>query len=313
LPKEVKVKQIINRRAAFEVELNKLRMIWQEDHRFSRRFDLKTILSKLIYASVHTPPLPKGMLRKAANYTNTVRFICILVIFLFLGLVPSHVYGSNSIPISIEYAALKEDINQRQKQFQTQHQMAVTDNEKNKVLTSAREYILDIMVKDLFPAWYGTRWTYNGHTRIPGQDSIACGTFVIYTLQDVGFEVPSKMARQPSENIIKNIAGPSVIKRFWNGATMERIVKWIKEEGEGIYIVGLDIHVGFVIYLNGEITFCHSSYYDSLLQVVNQDILEKSPLTDSQYRVFGKLFNPEMMIKWIKSEQFAIEYNYFNR
>jgi ribosomal protein L37AE/L43A len=45
------------------------RYLAEFQYRINRRFDLRTILSKLIYASAHTPPLPMGMLRKAANYT----------------------------------------------------------------------------------------------------------------------------------------------------------------------------------------------------------------------------------------------------
>ena len=45
------------------------RYLAEFQYRINRRFDLKTILSKLIHAAVHTPPLPKELLRLAANCT----------------------------------------------------------------------------------------------------------------------------------------------------------------------------------------------------------------------------------------------------
>ena len=84
-------------------------------------------------------------------------------------------------------------------------------------------------------------------TRTPGEGEIACGTFVVFTLQDMGFQIPTRMAQQPSENIIKNVIGTTTIKRFSNHAPMEDVIAWIQQEGEGIFLVGLDIHVGFII------------------------------------------------------------------
>jgi len=45
------------------------RYLAEFQYRINRRFDLETILPRLIYASVHTPPLSRGLLRKAANCT----------------------------------------------------------------------------------------------------------------------------------------------------------------------------------------------------------------------------------------------------
>ena len=93
---------------------------------------------------------------------------------------------------------------------------------------------------------------------------------------------------------------------------MERVLDWIKVTGEGLYIVGLDNHVGFIIYDNKTITFCHSSYYPPG-KVVNQEALSKGPLTDSQYRVVGKILTDAMIEKWLKGTSFPIIYDYFRR
>ena len=189
----------------------------------------------------------------------------------------------------------------------------INNDTMNPEIKAVRDSLLSYMIDDCFPAWYGTRWSFNGMSKTPGQGEIACGYFVIHTLQQAGFKIPSKMAQQPSENIIKNLVGNQGIKRFYNNAPMEKIVDWIHDRGEGLYIVGLDIHVGYVIYYHNKITFCHSSYYNPPLAVVNQGIEEKSPLTDSQYRVIAQLFNEKMMKKWIKGEEFPLNYDYFKK
>jgi len=119
------------------------------------------------------------------------------------------------------------------------------------------------------------------------------------------------MARQPSEYIIKNLSDSMNIKRFWNRTPIENVDKWIRSKGEGLYIVGLDRHVGFIIFKDDKITFLHSSYYYPPLKVVNQNIMDKSPLADSKYRVVGKILDNQMIKKWIINESFVMTFNYF--
>ena len=77
--------------------------------------------------------------------------------------------------------------------------------------------------------------------------------------------------------------------------------------------VVMDIHVGFIKYKKNTITFLHSSYYDPPLKVIDQDIMKKSLLTDSKYRVLGKIFDDNMIVKWLTGERYPITYNYFNQ
>ena len=42
------------------------RYLAEFQYRINRRFDLESILPRLIYASVHTPPLPGKLLKRAA-------------------------------------------------------------------------------------------------------------------------------------------------------------------------------------------------------------------------------------------------------
>jgi hypothetical protein len=185
--------------------------------------------------------------------------------------------------------------------------------DKKFILKKSGKEIFNYLTNDIFPAWYGTPWSFSGNSKNPGEGSIACGYFVVHTLQDAGFKIPGKMAKQPSENIIKNLIDPKYIKRFPASIKMKKVIDWIRSQGEGLFIVGLDIHVGFIIHKNNRITFCHSSYYNPPLKVVNENIIFRNPLTDSKYRVIGKILGDKMMLKWINGEAFAVKYDYFKR
>ncbi|MBN1347805.1 hypothetical protein JXJ21_00190 [candidate division KSB1 bacterium] len=212
-----------------------------------------------------------------------------------------------------DYSDNKKQIAIKQGELKARYLQYTNENDRNELLDASAQYVFENLTENIFPAWYGTEWDFNGNTRVPGEGGIACGSFVVFTLQDVGFKIPSGMYRQPSENIIKNLTTSSNIKRFPNHAPMDKIINWIHQKGEGLYIVGLDIHVGFIIFKNGRITFCHSSYYEPPLKVVNQAVTAESPLTDSNYRVLGKILTKEMMKKWLSGEEFEVIHDYFRR
>lgn len=214
-------------------------------------------------------------------------------------------------PGNDNYSRIKSSVTNTQRAFKQRYQNCSNDTCRKIVIREAKHYIFSALTDEIFPAWYGTPWAFNGTSRVPRQGSIACGSFVIFTLQDAGFRIPTRMYRQPAEYIIKNLASPANIKRFPNRAPMDKIVKWIQTKGEGLYIVGLDIHVGYIIYKNNKITFCHSSYYNPPQSVVNQALTEESPLTDSNYRVIGKILDDKAVEKWINGKAFTLVYDYF--
>ena len=86
---------------------------------------------------------------------------------------------------------------------------------QDSILELAREYLFNIAVNELFPYWYGTKWDFNGTTRVPGEGFIACGYFVTNTLTDMGFIIPRvKWAQSASEVFIKKLS--CTVKRFSN-------------------------------------------------------------------------------------------------
>ncbi|HET8783882.1 MAG TPA: hypothetical protein VFM63_15820 [Pyrinomonadaceae bacterium] len=171
--------------------------------------------------------------------------------------------------------------------------------ERTAVIAEARTLLTRSIYDDLFPAWYGTPWDFNGTSEIPQQGKIACGYFVSTVLRDAGWKVERvRLAQQASENIILSLTTNSHVKRF-RRVPITRFVDDVKQSGPGIYIVGLDIHVGFIVNTGDEVYFIHSSYVEPYT-VVKEKAIESRILAGSNYRVLGNVVADDGLIgNWL--------------
>jgi len=175
--------------------------------------------------------------------------------------------------------------------------------EQKTIIQTAEKYVLDKLVNNIFPAWYGTKWDFNGTTNLPKQGSIACGYFVTRTIEAVGFNIPThKWAQEPSSYMITKMSSESE-KEFTSGLSLSEFKKRIEKKGEGLYVVGLDCHVGFLYYQKNEMKLIHSNYYNPPSAVVSEAIDTNNPLRNSNIRYLGEICGPEMMKKWILDEK----------
>ncbi len=199
------------------------------------------------------------------------------------------------------YVKLINEVSLKQAIFKQKYTEA-DSLKKDSIIHEAQKYIFDKIIIDYFRQWYGTPWDFNGTTRIPKKGKIACGYFVTTVLLDAGFKIPRiKWAQLPSETFIKKISTNT--KRIYN-KPVEDVISILNIKGDGLYIVGLDTHVGF-LYKNGEVMqFVHSNYYEKEIGVMSQNINVDSPLKNSSYRFIGKILEKDMMIKWIMNEEF---------
>jgi hypothetical protein len=183
------------------------------------------------------------------------------------------------------------------------YQQATSQVEQARIVAQARDVLVRSIYTEIFPAWYGTSWDFNGTTEVPRQGKIACGYFVSTVLRDAGWRVQrTRLAQQASENIILSLTGESYLKRFRRIAIGD-FVRTVKEWGPGIYVVGLDIHTGFIVNDGNEVYFVHSSYVDPFM-VVKETALDSSILQTSAYRVLGKITaDDELIAKWLLKKE----------
>ena len=208
------------------------------------------------------------------------------------------------------YDSLRVNIDENREALRSMYLDTLLGVEPSRVIAECEKYVFIMLTDSIFPAWYGSDWGYYGTSHIPGEGKIACGYFVVRTLQDAGFDIPWKMARQPAVNIMKNLAPESERKYFAASTSTEQIASWVKSNGEGLYLLGLTNHIGFLICRDNRVMFCHSSIFPPA-KVVSNDIRVKSPLTESSFRVLTKLLDASMMEAWLIERKFEIHYDYF--
>lgn len=170
---------------------------------------------------------------------------------------------------------------------------------RREILRRARGVFTRSIDRDIFPAWYGTDWDFNGTTETPRSGKIACGYFVSTVLRDTGLKVNRvSMAQQASENIIKSLTTEPFIKRFRN-VSLEKFTAEIEKLGAGLYVVGLDFHVGFLHHDGAEVHFIHSSYVEPS-ETIREKAAASPVLEATKYRVVGKISDDDALIlKWL--------------
>lgn len=213
---------------------------------------------------------------------------------------PENLNNSDSTKNRKSYKETIVDIQQKRIALFERYRIVRSDSARSRILHEAGEQLVQFVANDIAPFWYDTPWDFNGTTQIPGTGMIACGYFVTTVLRDVGVVLDRiKLAQQPSETIIKQLVGSDAIKRFRN-IPIEKFVAAIREWGEGLYVVGLDCHVGFIVFDDMGVRFIHSSYLEPLC-VVREDAIESTILKSSRYRVLGKLTSDHhFLLAWLK-------------
>ena len=158
------------------------------------------------------------------------------------------------------------------------------------------------ITQKVFPYWYGTKWDFNGTTEMPQEGSIACGYFVTTTLRDMGVPINRvKMAQCASEEMIRELTSKEYI-HYISGVSLNEFEKKMTGYGNGLYIIGLDNHTGF-IFINGEEHFFIHSTGWFPFKVVKDKISESSVLSNSKYRVVGKISDDEHFLKkWVEKD-----------
>src|SRR4029079_15026693 len=134
------------------------------------------------------------------------------------------------------------------------------------VRNEARRYIVDTLEAGVFPAWMG-RPSGGGvqatasRPHEPGM-YISCSYFLTAALQNAGLVLESRarFAQAPAAGIERALLPPGGQIHRYGNLSPEDLERRLVELGEGLYVVGLNIHVGFIVCRDGHARFVHSSY-----------------------------------------------------
>ena len=179
------------------------------------------------------------------------------------------------------------------------------ESNPKKSIDSASSYLYSKLINDIVPHWYGTTWDFNGHTNVPNEGEIACGYFVSTTLKHLGFNLNRyKMAQQAGLAEAKILQDKTEIKIYSNMSFSTLKTKLNEAYKDGIYFVGLDNHVGYVLIKDKDLYFLHSSYCDDKVLI---ELAETSPCFVSNIYVFAEITTNKKLIKrWIFNEHLGI-------
>jgi hypothetical protein len=174
--------------------------------------------------------------------------------------------------------------------------------EKTKILDKARNLFATTLSDSIFVCWYGTGWDFNGTTTCPKNGNIACGYFVTTVLQQSGFNIGrSYLAQQASSVMIKTFCEADKIKIIANHQAKKLFV-YMKTRPDGIFMVGLDNHTGFIIKKGETIDFIDADY--QVDKVTREPLEESNIIKNNGYFMVGDLLHSNSTIeKWLAGDK----------
>jgi hypothetical protein len=154
--------------------------------------------------------------------------------------------------------------------------------------------------------WIGTPYDFNGTAEKPGGGKVACGYFVSTVIRDAGFRVDRyKLAQQPSENIMRTFLRGDVCK-LKVGEDFEKYADWVESLDNGVYLIGMDTHVGFIVNRTDGMRFYHSSGWKKR-GVVEESRKKAGALRSSNWRMLGGLTADSGVIRtWLKGDKVRV-------
>ncbi len=133
---------------------------------------------------------------------------------------------------------------------------------KNVSMDAVKSSFTNHLVNRLIPHWYGTEWSFGGHTATPKEGKIACGYFISTTLRHMGLRLNRyQLAQKSPIDEAKMLSCGAEVKTITaknSELAIQQIDKFTKE---GISFIGFDNgHVGFILKQKGELFLVHSNY-----------------------------------------------------
>ncbi|GAA5129563.1 hypothetical protein GCM10023212_37790 [Luteolibacter yonseiensis] len=204
-----------------------------------------------------------------------------------------------------KYGVLIKDLDRWRVDLAERHRKARNRAGREAVEHDAR-VILEQCLPEMMRCWLGTPWDFNGTAGEPGSGKIACGYFVATVLKDAGFRVDRyQLAQQPSENILRSFL-PKESCALTIGKNYQAFAGDVAKLESGIYVIGLDTHVAFIVVRNGDFRFIHSSG-SSPWCVVDEEPADAIVLQRSNWRMLGNLTGaPGVIRTWLKADKITV-------
>ena len=244
-----------------------------------------------------------GALR-AFDASMVAKSVCIAILVWAALLVSASVPAGAHAKPTRSYEQRKSGLLERQAALSAQWKGST----QSQVDLAALEAELVSELEFLADFWVGSTWGRgNPQSSTPQRGKINCGTFVGTLLRDIGFTIDVKtLQRQASQGIIRSFVGGKRVRKF-SGASMKRFLASVKEMGPGLYIIGLDLHVGLLIQNEDELLYMHSSSETG--KVAKELAMDAWTIQSSNYRVVGKILSRKNLRFWLTRRRVEVKGN----
>ena len=220
---------------------------------------------------------------------------------------------ADSAPASFDaarYAAMLEQVAAQRRELGGRYAAARGARARAAIRDEARRFVVGTLVSEIFPAWMGMpsgggRQATASLPHEPGM-YISCSYFLTAALQNVGLVLESRarFAQAPAAWIEHALLPPGgQIHRYGNlsGVELEQRLVGL---GDGLYVVGLNIHVGFIVVANGHARFVHSSYTPPGT-VVDEPVVSSEAIALSRRKGYwiSPLFKDDRIVElWLRRQ-----------
>lgn len=202
--------------------------------------------------------------------------------------------------VNEKYLIICSNLETTRRNFATELKACTTSDAKKKLYAKARNLLIKTFSDSLFVCWYGTEWDFNGTTTTPRDGKIACGYFVTTLVRDAGFKIErTKLAQCASQSMITTLC-PKADRKIITNNEVSKVKSHLLGKPDGIFIIGLDNHTGFVVKQDTSLRFVHSNYTMASDGVMSENFDQSSVIQNNGYFVVGDFLNSDStIIKWI--------------
>jgi hypothetical protein len=206
------------------------------------------------------------------------------------------------------YSAICIRLEAKRKSLAAELKNAATKDAKAKICDRARQTLITALSDSMFVCWYGTEWDFNGITTTPRSGEIACGYFVTTLIRDAGFKIQrAALAQCASQSMISTLCATADTKII-TGGKVGKVKEHLLSKDDGIFIIGLDTHTGFVVKKGTDLRVVHANYTMASDGVMSEPFDDASVIQYNNYFVIGDFMNSDStMIKWLNQTPYTSE------
>lgn len=210
-------------------------------------------------------------------------------------------------PDPARYEARLQAFEARRRALNDRFKTASTAQRKT-IRAEARQAILDFIDGTIFPAWQGMPWGLGKNSTAtrpfePGK-VVGCSYFVTSVLQNAGLRLSNRyrFAQAPAIHIQRSLAPRKRDLHIFYSIPAGRLAQGIGRLGAGLYLIGLNNHVGFVrVTRTGAVRFVHASYTDDQV-VIDEPLIDAKAIAASRkagYFVSSVFADDRLVDHWL--------------